>query len=98
MGTDVAEQADGVRVGFQPGRQVAGLDQPVDEALQRPGAGWLVDPPPVDLADNVIQHLAGRHHRQVGGEVGNQGGLPDGVPDFTELVGEAVQEGKQRLE
>ena len=59
MCADVAQLADGLGVGVEPVREVAILDEPLDEVLQGAGAGRLVDPAHEHVPDDVLQHLAG---------------------------------------
>ena len=91
MGAEIAEHADRVGVGLQPCRQVAVLDQPLQQVLQRPRPGRLVDPPLVDLANHPLQDLAGAGQGHLGVELGHQHGLADAVAKFGPLARELLQ-------
>src|SRR5438132_315817 len=61
--TDVAEHAHGGGVGIQDRRKMAILDEPLQQVLQRPGAGRFVATPLIDVPDDVLEHLAGTSER-----------------------------------
>ena len=88
---DVAQLADGLRVGFEPGREVTVLDEPLDQALQGPGAGGLADPPHEHVPDYILQHFAGPDQCHLRVHHGTVDGLADTLPQFLELLGELVQ-------
>ena len=97
MGADVAQLADAVGIGIHQGRQVVILEQPLEQALQRLGAGRFLNPLLENVSDHRLQHLAGAGQGHLGVQVSDEDRLLHPFLQFPVLVGKVVQTGDQRL-
>ena len=98
MRPDIAEHADGIRIGVKPVGKMAILGEPVQKVLQGMRSRRFLDPAEVDIPDHVLQHLAGpgQGHLRVNVRAANS--LEHPVPELVEFVGEAFNPGNQVLE
>jgi hypothetical protein len=79
VGADLPEHADRVCVGVEPVGEAV-LDEALDQVLQWPGAGRLVDAPLGDVPDHLLQNVASAGQGHLGVFVGDPQGFLDAVP------------------
>ncbi len=99
VSADVSQFANRVSVGIKAVRKKSILDQPLQQVFQRPGAGWLVNPPHIYIPDHVLQHFTGTRDGHFWRNVGDLDRLLDAIAKYVELTGEmfqAIQQGLKR--
>jgi hypothetical protein len=73
---------------------MAVLQEPLQEVFQGPRARRLAAPLLVNVANHVLQYLAGARESHFGIDFGDLHGLSHPFSKFPEIIGYAVEEGK----